>query len=107
MKRTWVSLIFLAGVGGLYFIFVAAQYLFSYFSEAANPMRHEYLQGVVISLVFSTPFWLAVSAFAYPLRKALPKSGYVALNIPSILLVVGILLSTIIPVVVYALGERP
>lgn len=106
MKRTWVSLILLAAIGGLYFAFAATQYLFSYFSEAVNPLRHEYLQGVVISLVFSTPFWLAVSAFAYPLRKALPKSGYVALNIPSILLVVGIFLSTVIPVVIYALGVR-
>lgn len=107
MKRAWVSLILLAAIGGLYFAFAAAQYLFSYFSEAANPLRHEYLQGFAISLVFATPFWLAVSAFAYPLRKALPRPGYVALNIPSVLLVAGILLSTIIPVVMYALGVKP
>ena len=107
MKRAWGFLILLAGVGGLYFVVVAAQYLLSYFSEAENPLRHEYLQGFALSLVFATPFWLAVSAFAYPLRKALPKSGYFALNIPSILLVVGIFLSTVIPIVIYALGVRP
>jgi hypothetical protein len=107
MKRAWLSLIILAGIGGFYFLFVAAQYLFNYFSEPANPLRREYLQGIALSLVFATPFWLAVSAFAYPLRKALPRSGYIALNIPSIMLVVGILLSTIVPVLIYALGVKP
>lgn len=104
MRRAWLFLIILAGVGGFYFLFVSARYLFNYYSEAANPLRHEYLQGVALSLVFATPFWLAVSAFAYPLRKTLPRSGYAALNIPSILLVVGIALSTIVPVLTYAFG---
>ena len=104
MKRAWIFLTVLAGIGGLYFLFISAQYSFNYFSEPLNPLRREYLQGAVISLVLATPFWLAVSAFAFLLRKSLSKPAYWALNAPSILLVTGVVLSTIIPLVIYALG---
>ncbi|MEN1930216.1 hypothetical protein WCE37_14670 [Luteimonas sp. MJ250] len=101
MKRIWILLTLLAGGGGMYYVVSAGNYLLSYLSEPGNSHRGEYLQGAVLSLIFSSPFWIAVSVFAYPLRRTIPKRAYVALNIPSVLLIVGIVLQTIVPVIYY------
>jgi hypothetical protein len=103
MKGRGIALISLAGIGGLYFLFIAAQYIFTYFAEPDNSLRHEYLQGAAIASGLSVPFWLMVSVCTYFYRKALPKPWFVVLNVPSFLLLVGFLLVMIIPVLLYVL----
>ena len=71
---------------GLFLSCVAAYYLFGYFSNSSSDVRHEYLEGVALSLLISLPFWVLVSCFTFPIRSTLDRKIYWALNIPAVLL---------------------
>ncbi len=71
---------------GLFLSCVAAYYLYSYFSNNTSDARHEYLEGVALTLLISLPFWVLVSCFIFPIRSTINKKAYWALNIPAVLL---------------------
>lgn len=103
MKKLWAFLTIISAAGGLYFLYLSAKYGFSYFSSPLNPHRMESIQGAILSLILATPFWFAASAFTYPLRKTISKRLFIALNTPSLLLVIVMVLLTILPVIMYTL----
>lgn len=90
-------LVALAVLGGLFFIGVSVNYLVLFFSEPDNLSRHEYLQGVVIALLLSMPFWLAATASLLQVREIVPKSVFLSVNSITALVCVSLLLIYINP----------
>ena len=90
-------LVALAVLGGLFFIGVSVNYLVLFFSEPGNLSRHEYLQGVAIALLLSTPFWLAAAGSLLQVREIVPKSVFLSVNTITALVCVSLLLIYIYP----------
>ena len=85
----WVFFAIVAAIGGLWFVGCAGSYLIDYLKDSAdNPYRHEYLEGLTLSLTFSSPFWLMLAAFSAPLKKSMPKPVFLLTRVPAI--IVGI-----------------
>lgn len=104
-KYIWMLLSSIAIIGGLYFVGVCSNYLFSYFSEPTNALRHEYLQGAAIAIMLSIPFWLAASAVTFPVRLAVPKWIWWGTNtITAVVCSIFLFLNTY-PLVMVALGK--
>jgi hypothetical protein len=77
-RKVCIAVAAMAGIGALFFVGVSANYALSYFTEPANPLRHEYLQGVAIAASLSIPFWLVASASLLPVRDSVPRIAYLA-----------------------------
>ena len=76
----------LALAGGIFFSFIlVAYYLYEYFTDVANTLRHEYLEGVFLSLYMSSPFWFVVSVIAFFIRKEISKKIFWLINAPFII----------------------
>jgi len=103
--KIWVGLSVIAIAGGLYFLGLAATYVFSYFSEPENSYRHEYLQGVALSMMMAIPFWLVVSGTLWPIRAVIPRAVYVTANGITACLCMLFLVANIYPIVMVLLGK--
>lgn len=62
-----VLLVFLAI--GFVLLGIAGQFLFGYLSDSASSLRYENLEGMVMSLYISIPFWIFAMLLSYPVRK--------------------------------------
>jgi len=71
----------LAVAGGLFFLGVSLNYVYSYLSEPGNPLRHEYLQGVAIAVMLSIPFWLVASGSMCFVKTSVLRVIYLGTNI--------------------------
>jgi hypothetical protein len=71
--------------GGIWFTLVMAKYGLSYFVEHSNPLRHEYLEGVYLSLMFSLPFWVVSSGLAREVKAQIPALIYKAMRAITVL----------------------
>jgi len=68
-------LIAIISIGGIYFtLAVPAYYLSKYYLEKINPLRHEYLQGVVLSFIIGFWFWLTVAILLIIIRLIVYKT---------------------------------
>lgn len=95
----------LALLGGLFFFGLSFNYLFSYFSEPGNSLRHEYLQGVVIAVMLSIPFWLVASGTMFQIRTVIPRSAYLITNTITGIVCLLFVLTNIYPLIMVALGK--
>lgn len=71
---------------GLYFFGLAIYFVYEYYANPSNPVRHEYMEGMGLSLLMSVPFWVLVSCFIFPIRAGFKKGVFWSLNAPAILL---------------------
>ena len=86
-KIKWFIFAIIAAIGGVYFTGDAGSYLIDYLKDTPdNPNRNEYLEGVTLDLIFSLPFWLLLAAFATQLKNSIPKSVFIILRIPAMIL---------------------
>ncbi|MDO6765346.1 hypothetical protein Q4592_17400 [Agarivorans sp. 1_MG-2023] len=93
-------------VGGVILLGIAGKYYLSYLIDTdANPVRHEHLIGVVLSVMFSVPFWVAASGLIYPLRTLLPRLLYMLINVMTGVIVGAFLFVNIAPLFI-ALFEK-
>ncbi len=76
-------------VGALFFA-SAFHFVYSYATDAGNPLRHEYIVGAMLGLLYGFGAFLAAAFFAILIKKALRKSVFLALSVPA--LVSGLLL---------------
>ena len=79
----------LSALGGLYLFGTSVSFLYSYLTDTTSSARHEYMEGVFLSLMMSTPFWVLVSALIFPLRKTMNRAVYWTLNLPALALCAG------------------
>ncbi len=99
-KYIQCALTILAAIGGLYFVGLGGQYLIDYLRDTPNnPVRHEYLQGMLLSLILSLPFWVIVALFAVSLKSAIPKKYFLVIVAPAIIFGVAFILLNIITIV--------
>lgn len=106
MKQTiWMVLAGLAVVGGLFFVGVCFNYLFSYFTEPGNSLRHEYLQSVAIAVMLSIPFWLVASGAVFQIRATVPRAVLLSINTITSIVFLLFLLANIYPLIMAALGK--
>ena len=78
-----------SALGGLYLFGTSVSFLYAYLTDATSSARHEHMEGVFLSLMISTPFWVLVSALILPLRKKMNRAVYWTLNVPAIALCAG------------------
>lgn len=71
MAKLWIGLAACGAAGGTFFLVVGAYYMFSYYMEPGNPIRHEYLQGMAIALLIALPCWIVASGAISPVRTVL------------------------------------
>ncbi len=95
----------LAVLGGLFFVGVCFNYLFSYYSEPGNSLRHEYLQGAAIAVMLAIPFWLVASGAMFQIRSVVPKMVLLGTNTTTGIVCVLFLLANIYPVIMVAIGK--
>jgi len=76
----------------MYFSGLSLSYLWLYFANPMAPLRHEYMEGVILGLFISLPFWLLASGLLFPARRVVSRRVFIALNTPSVVLGVGFLL---------------
>lgn len=100
----WLIPAGLLAVGGVYYVGLSLNYLWRYWAAVPSPYRGENLAGSMISLAIALPFWLLVSAFAFPARGVVSHRMYVALNLPAIVLGAGFILVNLIPMAGFLLG---
>ena len=105
-NKIFTTLSCIAGIGGLYFLGVLIKYLISYFSEPNNPLRHEYLQGVAISLLISMPFWIIASASMILIKDIIPTFIYRCVNTVTVLICCMFLLANLYPLLMFVLGKQ-
>jgi hypothetical protein len=75
-----------AAAVGLYLFGLAIHFLYGYTTDTTSTVRHEYLEGVALSLLISLPFWVLVSCFIFPIRSGFSKGVFWIFNAPAILL---------------------
>jgi hypothetical protein len=86
-KKMYVAIAALLSIGGFYFVGLAGDYLLDYIKDTpANPLRHEYLEGMTLSLIFALPFWVLVAFFATPLKDFISKRTYQIIVTPALVL---------------------
>lgn len=95
--KVLIGLASAAAAGGLFFLGVAAHYALTYFMEPENASRHEYLQGVALSIMMAVPFWLIASGALWPLRAKIPKLVFVSVNVVTAALCILFLAANIYP----------
>ena len=78
-----------SALGGLYLFGTSVSFLYGYLTDTTSSARHEYMEGVFLSLMMSTPFWVLVSASIFPLRNNMNRAVYGTLNVPAIALCAG------------------
>ena len=78
-----------SALGGLYLFGTSVSFLYGYLTDTTSSARHEYMEGVFLSLMMSTPFWVLVSASIFPLRSNMNRAVYGTLNVPAIALCAG------------------
>ena len=78
-----------SALGGLYLFGTSVSFLYGYLTDTTSSARHEYMEGVFLSLMMSTPFWVLVSASIFPLRNNVNRAVYGTLNVPAIALCAG------------------
>lgn len=86
MKEVLYIFIVFTIIFGLYFTAKALFFMHGYYTDIGSSVRHEYIQGALLSALASLPFWLLTSAASFFIRKSLSNAVYVILNIPSVLL---------------------
>lgn len=102
VKVSIASSIILGTIGLIFFV-QSASFIVDYINAPETDHRSEYLQGFVLSLILSTPFWIGVSLFSLSFRRITPKPIYIIINTPTAALLTYILASTIIPLFLYAI----
>jgi len=102
--KVWIGLTSIAIAGGLFFLGVTGNYVSSYFMEPENSYRHEYLQGVVLSMMMAIPFWLAASGTLWPVRSVISKAIFITVNSVTVALCVLFVVVNIYPLVMVVLG---
>ncbi len=56
-------------IAGIYFLLVVpSYYTFRYFSDVQNHLRHEYIQGAILSVFVATWFWVAAAVMLIVVR---------------------------------------
>lgn len=100
-----IGLASVATAGGVFFLGVAARYALIYFMEPENASRHEYLQGVALSIMMAVPFWLFASGTLWPLRAKIPKLVFVSVNAVTVALFVIFLAANLYPLLMVALEQ--
>ncbi len=53
-----------------------------YFTNPENPLRHEYLEGVAITMVYSWPLWLSLAGIGIWKRQKIGKLHFFLSQIP-------------------------
>ena len=104
-QRIWMVLAGLAALGGLFFVGVCLNYLFSYVTEPGNSLRHEYLQGVAIAVMLSIPFWLVASGAVFQVKAAVPKLVFLRTNTITCIVCTLFILANIYPIIMAAHGK--
>jgi len=84
-RKYWIGAALVTSVGGLYFVWISLDYVWKYITDTEAMYRGEYIQGAVIALFLSLPFWLLTSGLLFPARDAFTKQLFVLLNVPTIL----------------------
>lgn len=95
----WFVLAGLSSLGGLGYLGYTLYWVWEYVVADPSPTRGEYLMGAFLSLVWATPFWLLFSAFLFPVRRLMSRRLYWALNAPTTLVLVVLLILNLLPVV--------
>lgn len=104
-QRIWMVLAGLAAIGGVFFVGVCFNYLFSYVTESGNSLRHEYLQGVAIAVMLSIPFWLVASGAVFQIRATVPRAVFLGTNTITGIVCILFLVANIYPIIMAALGK--
>lgn len=87
------------------FIGVFLDFIFSYYIDTANPIRHEAIQGAVLAIMMSIPFWLSASLAMFPIRMTMPKWIWWGTNTITTLLCTFFLILIIYPLVMMVLEK--
>ena len=67
--------LYISVIGGFYFwLVVPSYYSFKYISEKENPIRHEYIEGVVLSFLIGIWFWVAAAILLSLIRFTVFKT---------------------------------
>jgi|GEM_PF-5019069 len=52
-------------------------FYYLYFGNPTNPLRHEYLEGVAITMVYTWPLWILLAGFGIWKRKKINNTQFV------------------------------
>ena len=66
-------------------------FYYLYYSQISNSLRHEYLQGVAISIMYTWPLWLVVAGAGIGMRKKLTTTNFVLSLVPVIFMILAFL----------------
>jgi len=81
---------YIAGIlslGRIYFLLIApSYYLWNYLTESTNPLRHEYIQGIILSGFMSAAFWLPVAILLFFAKNIVTRKIFIAGVVPIIIL---------------------
>ena len=91
-------------MGGVYYLVDAFGWWWEYFWASGSPTRHEHLIGVFFSAVRALPFWVFVSLFAFPARKAVSRRANFAIHAPAAMLALGLFLVNSVPLIAFGAG---
>lgn len=85
----WQRLILVAAcgaslVGGLFFA-VGAAFLWNWHTSVDGPGRNELLEGVAIGALYGVTSLAISAALAVVIRRALPRSAFLALCLPALI----------------------
>lgn len=78
------------GIGAI-FLVMAAYYTVMYFTDTENHLRHEYLMGTWLGLLYATGFSLSSALLAVSVKNEISKPAFQALSIPALVLGLGFL----------------
>ena len=51
-------------------------FYYLYFSNKTNALRHEYLEGVAITMIYTWPLWVSFAGFGIWKRKKIKNSKF-------------------------------
>ena len=106
-QKAWIALAAIATLGGALLIGNGVTYLVSYLLDTdSNPVRHEYLIGLTLSVYLSVPCWLAASAFIFPVRKLIPRWLFISINSVTCITTGLFIIANLLPLLMYSLGIK-
>ena len=78
------------GIGAI-FLVMAAYYTAIYLTDTENHLRHEYLMGTWLGLLYATGFSLGSAVLAVSVKNEISKPAFRVLSIPALVLGLGFL----------------
>ena len=87
-------------------IYAVTYLYYLYFANPKNSLRHEYLEGVALTMVYTWPLWLILAGIGIWKRKKILKYHFVLSQIPLSYMVFCIILLRSLGLIPRSLGPK-